>query len=429
MSMPHILRRNPIDRRHFLRAGAVSLALPALDAMLPRTARAAAATAPPKRLVLIGRNLGLHAPFFFPETPGLDYETTRYLSHLEEHRGKFTLFSGVSHPRYGHHTSEPGLFTGVEWDHIKEPGKWMRNTVSLDQFAADRIGGDTRFRNLVIGSGGARGFSWTEKGVPVPGEQSQVALFRKLFVSGSPEEVAGEMHRLRTGHSILDRVSSQAKALGRALGPADRDRIELMFSSVREAEQGLVRSEAWQNQPKPHVDYVEPKANPHPSLIEQRETLWFDLTRLALQTDLTRVVLFNIGEAGRPTIPGLNFAHHDASHHGKDDTKIEALALIEETELKLLSRFLTGMQLVREGDGTLFDHTTTVSASNLGNASAHTCENLPIILAGGGFKHRGHVLKDRTNNTPLSNLYVRVLQQLGIEADKFGTSTGVMSDV
>ena len=122
MNAPPIQLRTPVDRRHFLRAGAVSLALPALEAMLPRRARAAEST-PPKRLLLIGRNLGLHAPFFFPETPGLGYESTRYLKHLEEHRGKFTLFSGVSHLRYSHHTSEPGLFTGVEWDRIKEPGK------------------------------------------------------------------------------------------------------------------------------------------------------------------------------------------------------------------------------------------------------------------------------------------------------------------
>lgn len=154
MNAPNINLRTPIHRRHFLRAGAVCLALPALEAMLPRRARAAAIT-PPKRLLLIGRNLGLHAPFLFPETPGLGYESTRYLRLLDEHRGKFTLFSGVSHLRYAHHTSEPGLFTGVDWDQIKEPAKWMRNGISLDQFAAARIGGDTRFRNLVIGQGAA----------------------------------------------------------------------------------------------------------------------------------------------------------------------------------------------------------------------------------------------------------------------------------
>lgn len=428
MNTPHLHLRTPIQRRHFLRAGAVCLALPALEAMLPRRARAAAIT-PPKRLVLIARNLGLHAPFFFPETPGLGYESTRYLKHLDEHRGKFTTFSGVSHLRYSAHMSETGLFTGVDWGRINNPSRGILNSVSLDQFAAERIGADTRFRNLVIGLPTARDFSWTEKGVPVPVERSPVALFRQLFTSGNPDEVASEMHRLQHGRSILDKVSAQAKALGRTLGPEDRERMDLMFSSVREAEQGLVRSEAWLNKPKPHVEYVAPKADPNPSLINDRETLWFDLSRLALQTDSTRVIMLTLGEAGRAAIEGLNLEHHDASHHGKDETKIEQLALIEETELKLFSKFLGSMQQVREGNATLFDHTAILNATNLGNASAHTCENLPIILAGGGFKHQGHVIKDRKNNTPLSNLYVRMLQQIGVETGQFGSSEGVLADV
>lgn len=428
MNAPQLNLRTPLDRRHFLRTGAISLALPALEAMLPRRARAAAIT-PPKRLVLIARNLGLHAPFLFPETAGLKYESTRYLKHLDEHRGKFTLFSGVSHLRYSAHMSETGLFTGVDWDRIKEPGKGIRNSVSLDQFAAEHIGGDTRYRNLVIGLPTARDFSWTEKGVPVPVQRSHTAVFQQLFTSGDPHEVANEMHRLKTGRSILDKVNAQAKALGRRLGNEDRERIELMFSSIREAEQGLVRNEAWLTKPKPNVNYTAPKADPNPSLISDRETLWFDLIRLALQTDSTRVIMLTVGEAGRATINGLNLEHHDASHHGKDETKIEQLALIEETELKLFSKFLGTMQQVREGDATLFDHTTILNATNLGNASAHTCENLPIFLAGGGFKHQGHVIKDRKANTPLSNLYVRMLQQLGVEAEQFGSSEGVLGDV
>lgn len=135
----------------------MSLALPALEAMLPRHARSAE-SAPPKRLLLIGRNLRLHAPVFFPETPGLGYESTRYLKHLESHLEKFTLFSGISHLRCAHHISEPGLFTGGDWARIKEPGKGMRNRVSLDQFAAGRSAGETRFGNLVISQGAAHDF-------------------------------------------------------------------------------------------------------------------------------------------------------------------------------------------------------------------------------------------------------------------------------
>ena len=427
MNIPNLDLRTPLHRRHFLRAGGVSLALPALEAMLPRNAQSASLTQP-KRLLLIGRNLGFHAPFLFPETPGLHYENTRYLRHLDQHRGNFTLFSGISHLRYSHHTSEPGLFTGVDWDRIKDPAKWMRNSVSLDQFAAEHIGRDTRYRNLVMGLP-VRDFSWTQKGVPVTADASQVAVFKQLFISGSPDDVATEMHRLNTGRSILDRVHSQAKSLSKSLGQDDKDRIELMFSSVREAEQAISRNEAWLNKTKPPVDYVAPKSDPPGQMMHQRLQLWFDITKLALQTDSTRVILLAIGEFGRPAIEGISLAHHDASHHGKDETKIEQLALIEETELKLFGEFLDGMQQVREGEQSLLDHTVVLNASNLGNASAHTCENLPVLLAGGGFKHQGHVLKDRKDNTPLSNLFVRILQHIGVDTPSFGSSTGTVDEV
>jgi hypothetical protein len=424
----HLSLRNPLSRRYFLKAGAVSLALPALNAMLPRAVRAEE-TSPPKRLLLIGRNLGIHSPFLFPETPGLNYETTRYLKHLEEHRGRFTLFSGVSHINYNNHHSEPGLFTGVHWDRIKEPVKRHHNSVSLDQYAASQITADTRFRNLVIGPPVQWNFSWNERGVPVPTERSPSQVFKQLFVAGSPSEVASETHRLQTGRSILDQVRDEAKRLGSTLGPEDRDRLDLMFSTVRDTEQNLLRAEAWLNRPKPTVELKPPQNDPDPNLITDRETLWFAITRLAFQTDSTRVILLTMGDAGRAKLEGLTLAHHDASHHGKDDAKIEQLALIEETELKLLSSFFSSMQQTQEADTNLFERTAILNISNLSNASAHTCENLPVLLAGGGFNHQGHVLKDRKNNTPLSNLYVRMLQHLGINAESFGSSTGIMSEV
>ncbi len=420
--------RQPIARRHFLRAGGVSLALPALDAMLPRDLRAAEPVTP-KRLLLIGRNLGLHSPFLFPETAGLNYESTRYLKHLDEHRGKFTIFSGVSHIKYNNHHSEAGLFTGVPWDRIREPVKEHHNSISLDQYAAERIKADTRYRNLVIGPPVQWNFSWNEKGVPVPTERSPTKVFKQLFINGSADEVASETHRLQTGRSILDQVGAEAKSFGKKLGTEDRERLELMFSSIRETEQNLLRSEAWVNRPKPTIDYAAPKADPNSEEIVARETLWFDITRLAFQTDSTRVILLTMGDAGRAKLDGLTLGHHDASHHGKDETKIEQLAIIEETELQQLSRFLTTMQQVSEGDSNLFDRTSILNVSNLSNASAHTCENLPVILAGGGYKHQGHVLKDLKDNTPLSNLYVRMLQQTGIETEEFGASEGVLSDV
>jgi hypothetical protein len=281
----------------------------------------------------------------------------------------------------------------------------------------------------VIGQPVQWNYSWNEKGVPVPSERSPAKVFRQLFIAGSRDEVALETHRLRTGRSILDQVGEEAKSFGKKLGTADRERLELMFSSIRETEQNLLRSEAWVNRPKPSVDYQIPKVDPGNEDLIARETLWFDITRLAFQTDSTRVILLTMGDSGRAKLEGLNLGHHDASHHGKDETKIEQLAIIEETELQQFSRFLTTMQQVKEGEASLFDRTSILNVSNLSNASAHTCENLPVILAGGGYDHQGHVVKDLKDNTPLCNLYVRMLQQTGIETEEFGANEGILSDV
>jgi hypothetical protein len=317
----------------------------------------------------------------------------------------------------------------VDWDRIKNPVKEHHNSISLDQYVAERIKADTRYRNLVIGPPVQWNFSWNERGVPVPTERSPSKVFKQLFINGSADEVASETHRLQTGRSILDQVGAEAKSFGKKLGTEDRERLELMFSSIRETEQNLLRSEAWVNRPKPSVDYAAPKADPNGEEIVARETLWFDITRLAFQTDSTRVILLTMGDAGRPKLEGVSLGHHDASHHAKDETKIAQLATIEETELRQLSRFFTTMQQAKEGNTSLFDSTSILNVSNLSNASAHTCENLPVILAGGGYKHQGHVLKDIKSNTPLSNLFVRMLQQVGIETTQFGASEGILDDV
>ena len=134
--------------------------------------------------------------------------------------------------------------------------------------------------------------------MPVPTERSPSKVFKQLFINGSPDEVASETHRLKTGRSILDQVRAEAKSFGNRLGSEDRERLELMFSDIRETEQNLLRSEAWANRPKPSFAYTAPKADPNPDLINDRETLWFDITRLAFQTDSTRVILLTMGDAG-----------------------------------------------------------------------------------------------------------------------------------
>jgi hypothetical protein len=413
-----------LSRRTMLRAGCVSIGLPLLDAMLPAGLRAEekAKQLIPRRMVLISRPLGTHASFLFPEKAGLDYESTRYLKLLDEHHGRFTLFSGLSHPGHGHHHSEPGLFTGVAGEFIRS-GPDLRNTISLDILAAEQVGHETRFP--CIGLGGAH--SYNLKGVRMPSFGSAEAMFRQLFVDGTPDEIASEVQRLHEGRSILDGVRQQARDLARNLGAGDRERLDTLLTSIRGAEQRLAQDEAWVNKPKPKVEYQTREFGGN-ELIE-RSRQWYDLVHLALQTDSTRIINLNLFSHIQPKIEGVNMQHHEASHHGQDDAKIEQLAKIEEAEYRVFNEFLAKMQGSSEGNESLLNRTMVFHGSNLGNASAHTSQNLPIILAGGGFKHAGHVMYDRKNNLPLSNLFVRMLHQMGIEADTFGTSTGVLGEI
>ena len=407
-----------LSRRTMLRATGVAIGLPLLDAMLPLGlgAEAKAAKLAPRRMMLISRPLGTHASFLFPEKAGLDYESTRYLKLLDDHRGRFTLFSGLSHPGHAHHHSAPGLFTGVAGEFIRSETD-LRNTISLDILAAEKVGRETRFPTIGLGDA----YSYNRKGVRVPSFGRAEAMFRQLFVDGTPDEIAREVQRLRDGQSILDGVRQQARDLARNLGAGDRQRLDTLLTSIREAEERLAQDEAWVNKPKPKVQYQTHDFAQNELLERSRQ--WYDLAHLALQTDSTRIINLNLFSHIQPKIEGVNMEHHEASHHGQDDAKIE------EAEYRVFNEFLTKLRGSSEGNESLLDRTMVFHGSNLGNASAHTSQNLPIIVAGGGFKHAGHVLYDREKNRPLSNLFVRMLHQMGIEADKFGTSTGVISDI
>jgi hypothetical protein len=415
-----------LPRRTFLRSAGVAIGLPLLDAMLPigLGAERKAEALQPRRMLLINRPLGLHTPFLFPEQAGRDYEPTRYLKHLEAHRRDFTVFSGVSHHGYTGHGSGAGLLTGVAAHHIRSTNE-IRNTISIDQEAASRLGGETRYASLTLGGGD---LSWNRKGVRVPSEPRNSAVFKQLFIDGTPEETAREVQRLETGRSILDGVREQAKALSNAVGAADRARLDLLLSSIREAEQRLQQDEQWVHKPKPKVE-VKPYADLPAEKMLEREQRWFELVHLALQTDVTRIISLYLHSHSNVDLGGKLVGHHDMSHHGRDELKIEQLAEIEEAELKLFADFLGRMKAPTDVGRSLLEQTSVFYASNLSNASAHTCDNLPIILAGGGYKHAGHLAFDRKNNVPLSNLLVRMLQQVGIETDRFGSSTGVMSEI
>lgn len=414
-----------LDRRTFLRASGVAIGLPFLEAMLPSRASASAGAAgPPQRMVLVGQPLGMYGPNFFPEKAGRDYVPSRYLKNIEAYREQFTVFSGMSHRYAAGHFAEVGLFTGVAPELIRD--KDIKNGISLDQEAASHIGNQTRFRSLILGGGDV---SWNRRGVRLPAESRATQVFRKLFIAGTPEEETRELQRIKDGQSILDDVGDQIRALNRKVGHPDRERLDLFLTSVREAEQSLQQDEHWSTSPKPKVELKQPTTDfGGPQLIE-RSRQWYDIVHLALQTDSTRVISLWLGTQERPEIDGVNLGHHDASHHGLDPAKLEQLALIEEAEIKVFGEFLAKLKVTTDGDRNLLDRTAVLYASNLGNSSNHDNNNLPILLAGGSFKHQGHLAYDTKNNTLMSNLYVRMLHHMGIETSTFGASNGIVSEV
>jgi hypothetical protein len=403
----------------------VSLALPWLDALAPARVLGAAAVKAPCRMVCICTPLGLHPPHLFPEKAGKDYALTPYLEILKDFRDDYTIMSGLSHPEVGN--SHDSIYSFLTAAPHPEQRTGFRNTVSLDQLAAERVGTETRFPSLSL-SGEGFSLSWTRSGALVPSDFSPSRLFAKLFIEGRPDEVAAQARRLRDGQSILDTVGDQAGKMKSDLGANDRDKLDEYFTSVRELEQRLAKSEEWAKKPKPKVDAKQPRDISDSGDLIGRTRLLFDLTHLAVQTDSTRLITILLGGASLvPPIPGVTMAHHDLSHHGQDPVKLAQLKTVETEKLKVLRDLLAKLKQTKEEGATLLDRTMVFFGSNLGNASNHSCTNLPVLLAGGGFKHGRHLAFDPGKAPPLSNLYVTMLQRLGIEADKFGSGTGTLT--
>ena len=408
-----------MDRRVFLRAAGVSLALPWLDAMAMPSRKT------PRRMVCFCAPLGVHPPFFFPEKAGTDYALTPYLEVLRDYRQDFTVVSGLAHPDVGaSHDSGFSFLTAAPHPEIRAG---FRNTISLDQFAAERIGGETRHPTLTLADEGF-GMSWTRSGAPVPADGSPSRVFARLFLEGRPEEVQAQARRLRDGQSILDQVRDQARKLESGLGAGDREKLEEYSTSVRELEARLARSEEWSKKPKPKVDAKQPQDATNPADFAGKARLMFDLIHLALQTDSTRLITHTLlGTSSVPPIQGVSLGHHDLSHHGQDPNKIEQLKRVELELMKALAGLLGKLKETKEEGESLLDRTSVFFSSNLGNASNHAVRNLPVLLAGGGFRHGSHLAFDPAKHPPLSNLYLSLLQRLGIEVDKFGSSTGTLT--
>lgn len=430
MDAPYISVQRHLSRRRFLRGTGIALGLPLLEAMLPAFARAAAVDGKPRRMLGICNNLGLVPDQFFPTGAGRDYQLSPYLDMLREHRGGFTVFSGVSHPDVdGGHPADNCFLTAAP-----HPGSGgFRNTISLDQYLAERIGHLTRFPSLTLGVNVARGkrsLSWTGSGVLIPCEEKPSDVFRRLFIQGTPEEVAAQVRKLELGQSILDSVAGQAKDLQHQIGPKDRDRLDQYFTSVRDLEQRLRMSRDWEDKPKPQVAAAPPLDPADPREYMQKVKLMYDMARLAFETDSTRSVTLMLDSVNSPVIDvngeKMSDGYHSLSHHGKSEAKLKQLKTIDQWHMKLLADLFTQLKAVGESGDTLFDRTMVLYGSNLGNANTHVTTNLPVLFAGGGFRHGQHLAFDRERNYPLPNLFVSMLQRMGVEAGKFASSTGTM---
>lgn len=410
-----------LSRRGFLRAAGACLSLPFLESQVT-----AADDSPPRRMIVIMTNMGVMPRYFFPKKAGRDYESTPYLDILKNHRDRFTVFSGVSHPDVdGNHSSERSFLSCAP-----HPGSSnFRNSISMDQFAAEQLGVNTRLPSLVltVGKGHMGTPSTTRDGVQLPTENSPVALYRRLFVEGSPQQIEKRISELRKGRSILDFVRDEARNLENGLPARDKERLDQYFSSVRELEVRLKHAEAWERKAKPVVKVEIPKDIPDEGEVEAQTNLMYDTMRLALVTDSTRIVSVHLGPLQTTAkIPGVKNQTHALTHHGNDEAKIAELRKIEEAQFRSLSRLIDGLANAKEATSSLLDNTMLLYGSNLSNANAHDTTNLPILFAGGGFKHGQHLEYDKKNNKPLANLFVCMLQRMGLEIDRFGSSTGTM---
>ena len=421
--------KSGLSRRTFLRSTGVAVGLPLLHGMIPTQARASSGTVPDvRRMLTICSPLGIHTPYLFPIETGKNYTLTRYLEPLADLREKFTVISGISHPDVdGGHAAEKSYLTGAA--HPGQPS--FRNTISVDQFAAERIGHLTRVGSVVL-SANNTSLSYTRSGAPIPAEGRPSKLFARLFLEGNAAEKEAQMRRIQDGQSIMDVVLDQTRRLTKTVGREDHQTLQQYFSSVRELEQRLVLAEDWAKKPKPSVDMEPPTDIEDRADFTGRMRLMYDLIFLAFQTDSTRLITF-CGAGGNEVVSlrGVDDGWHNLSHHGKDPDKIEKLAIIEREEMRLFAELLSRLDAVQEGDHTLLDQCAILLGSNLGNASSHNNTNLPVITAGGRMRHAGHLAfgeaGDASSGTPpLCRLFVSYLQHLGIETDQFSSGTGTM---
>ena len=419
---------NMIQRRTFIRTSCAALALPTLESLRPSKATAATPSDRVRRLVCIGNSFGMYQPQFFPKEPGHDYAITPLLKPMERHRSDFSVFSNLDHGIKGGHYAVHSFLSGVKHS---QAGSMPDGNITVDQRAAEVVGSQTRFPSLTIGStdglhGGCR-MSWTRTGVRVPPIQGPRELFRKLFLNDSDTHRAKVADSFHLHGSILDAALDDANSLSRNLNTRDRAKLDEYFSSVRDVERHIQQREKWHKVSKPDAPIEEPL---NENLIDDIPDL-LELMVLALQTESTHIATLELAGAQFNTaILGLNKGYHALSHHGQDKSNIKGLVKLELYQMQQLATFLDRLKSIQLADGeTLMDTTMVLFGSGMGNANSHTNTDLPIILAGGGFRLGEHRIypKAKKSRVPLCNLFTSLLQRLGIEDERFGIGTGTLT--
>jgi hypothetical protein len=375
------------------------------------------------RFVAVGNLLGFQTKQLFPTTAGQDYEKTTLLEPLWDNRSQMTVYRGLDHGVKGGHFAVHSFLSGVL---NSEAQNRPEGNVTIDQYLADAVGFQTRFPSLTVGSeGGIHGgcqIAWTKSGVRVPPVTGPAELFDKLFVSDSPARQARRVEENHVQGSILDSVMEQANRLSRQVNKEDKDKLDEYLTSVRDVEKRLELRRHWATQPKPKAPFEKPADR---NMVEDLPLL-YELIALALQTDSTRIATLEIGGDFMPQNLGIKKDYHGLSHHGNDPEAIASLVTLETYQIMHFGKFLTRLSQINDGDRMLLDSTTVLFGSGMGDANSHKNSDLPIILAGGAYKHGEfrEVTREISRKVPLCNLFVDIAQKMGVEADHFGSSNG-----
>lgn len=437
-----------LDRRTVLKAAGASLALPWLEGMSFGSESAPATNELPRRMCCILFPYGIAVPKdddperewgWFPTGEGHDYRLTRVLQPLQSLMDDVTIFSGLSHPNCrgmnGHDTGDTFL-TGNNLEAVT-----YRNTVSLDQFAAQYIGVQTRIPSLTISTDGGIGprtrsttLSYSPKGQPIPALADPKQIFNRMF--GHDQASETDRRRLETSGSILDLVLDQSKSLRLKLGVADQRKLDEYETSVRDVEQRIARSREWLKIPLPEVDASSITLDADPDSAKDYIGAMYDLMFLAFQTDITRLTTYQIGSYGPtlartfPAAIGLEPNWHSLAHAAGKKGGAEKLGKFDQFLAQNLAGFLQRLKETPEGDqgSNLLDRTLVLYGSS--NSRTHVNSNYPLLLAGGrdfGLKHNQYLRFGA--DTPMSNLFVTMLQSLKIEVERFADSTGTLAGV